>query len=574
MDWKEEFETGLRAHQAGDMATALHHYQNARRIDKNAIPAAKAMAVVLAQTGDLSGGIELMEEVSDLDAKDGENWGNLCFAYLQADRNSEAVSAGEKAVELSPDSAFCHNNYSAALRLEREYGQAFEHARKALELNPGMGEATINAAACLMAVGEIDSANGLLSDLVQREPKNFHAWDNYLFGLHYSAGISSEQICEIHRLYGTLFAELDRLPMRAEPRTVGFVSGDMHRHPVGYFLKNVFSGLSSLGWRVIAFSNREAEDDLSAELKANCGAWHRVARKTDSELAALIRKESVDILIDLAGHTAKNRLPVFALRPAPVQATFLGYSSTTGLKAMDYLIADDATVPDGNEHLYTEAVVRMDRSLYCMPVKIGTDVSEKSEEVVFGSFNNPYKISTKNIEAWAQILMRVEKSRLILKYATLDSEEVRDSFREKLVSAGVDEKRLAFYGHLPYEEHLAIVGSVDVALDSFPYTGATTTVDSIKSSTPTITLGGDRYSSRMSASVLMAFDLSELVANSEEEYVDLAVRLATDREWRKDVRSRLRDPERLARFSDAKSYAESLEKVFFNMWNEVLAIKT
>lgn len=574
MDWKNEFERGLKAHQSGDFGTALACYREAHRKNDSVSDPLKAMAVVYAQTGDLESGIGVMEQVAQKNPTDGENLANLCFAYLQVDKNADAVRVGQKAIEFAPESAFCHNNLSAALRLERDYDQAFDHARRALELQPGMGEATINASACLMAVGEIDSANALLADLVQREPKNWQAWDNYLFGLHYSESISAVEIREVHELYGSLFPERPRPVMREKPKTIGFVSGDMNRHPVGYFLRNVFAGLRSRGWRVVAFSNRIAEDDLSDQLKGDCTAWHSVSRLSDEDLAQLIRKEEVDVLIDLSGHTAKNRLPVFALRPAAIQATYLGYSSTTGLSQMDFLIADEATVPEGQESGYVEQIVRMNRSLYCMPVKSPEPKAIGNKQLVFGSFNNPYKLSRSNLVAFAQILERVPESSLVMKYATFDSEAVKSAFTDRLKSTGVDMVRVKFYGHLPYDEHLEVVSSVDIALDSFPYTGATTTVDAVKSGTPTVTLAGDRYSARMSASVLMAFDLEELVAKDSAEYVELAVRLSSDLKWREEILSKLCDPKRLERFSDSEDFAKSFEDAVFNMWSQVSAIKT
>lgn len=571
---QQVFERGMAAHQRGDLAGASVAYGEALRLDGGFMGARKALAVLKAQTGDLDGAIVLMREGTTIAPEDGENWSNLCFALSRREFYEESVAAGQRAVELDSNNAFAHNNLSAVLRMVNRYEDSWNHARRALQINPKYVEAKVNAACCLNAIGEVDSATALLSEAVQDDPKNTYARDSYLFSLHYSEQVTSAEIREIHELFGHAMGCPPRPELPEAARTVGFVSGDLVRHPVGFFMKALLANLDRKRWRIAVFHNREEEDDLSVELRGHADVWHKISRLEDRECASLVQRESVDILVDLSGFTAKNRMGVLALRPAPVQATFLGYSSTTGMKSVDFLISDEVLVPAEFEGLYTEQIARLDRCLYCMDVQLRDFGAVPAGPVVFGSFNNPYKISDSAVGAWAQILGRVDGSRLLMKYSSLDSSEVRQAMVDRFARHGVGADRLEFVDTVPYEEHLRILGSVAVSLDSFPYTGATTTVDALKSGTPVVTLAGDRYNTRMTATVLKSLGLGELVTDSVEAYVDLAVKLATDREYRAGVLDKLRNEERLRGFSDGVAYARSFEKVLSDMWDEVLAIKT
>lgn len=573
MDWQLRYEEALGAHQRQEWDRARMAYEEALAAAPGEAAILKAYGVLKSQTGDLDGGIALMRRAVEVDPGDAETWSNLCNALLLVEENEECVAAGQKAVQLNPQNAFAHNNLAAGLRLLKDYEGSWEHAKTALELKPDYTEARINAASCLLAIGEVDSANAMVGEAIKQDPKSLKAWNIWLFGLHYSDSVTTEEIREAHGLFDSLFHPQPRPLMKSEPKTVGFVSGDLIKHPVGSFMKPLFENYDRERWRFVVFHNREKEDELSAELRGLVDAWHPCTRLTDPELAQVIRDDGVDILIDLSGHTAKNRLAAFAYRPAPVQATFLGYSSTTGLGAMDFLIADPVLVPEGQEGAYTEDVARMDRSVYCMPVSV-REPAEQGDGKVFGSFNNPYKISNGVIEAWAEILKRVPDAKLVLKYISLDALEVREALQERLVRAGVDPARLEFYGWVEYEEHLRIIGSVKVALDSFPYTGATTAVDTMKSGTPLVTLAGDRYSARMAASVLDAFGLEELVAEDVESYIEKAVGLMNDDEAREAVRRKIASSAQDSDFSDGAEYARSFERVLLNMWDKVLATKT
>lgn len=572
--WEDEYRAAIAAHQRQEWAVARAGYDRALAIDPTAIPVVKALGVLLSQTGDLEGGIESMKLATELDPEDAETWSNLSYAYFQMERNDEAVEAGRHAVALSPENPFAHANLSAALRQMHDYQGAWDEAQEVLRIRPEMVEGHINAACCLSAVGDIDASNSVMAQAVASNPHNFAAWDLYLFNLHYSDKAAAADILEAHELYGGMFQSVARPAGRGGGRTVGFVSGDLIQHPVGKFIQPLFEHYDKSKWTFKVFHNRDAEDEISAKLKGMVDGWFGVARLNDEDLVDLIRREDVDILIDLSGHSARNRLTMFSRRPAPVQATFLGYSSTTGLEAMDFLVADEVLVPEGDESKYREKTVCMDRCAYCLPVKSGS-VPERSEGPVrFGSFNNPYKISGSLIRAWAEILRGVSGSKLVMKYPTFEALEVQESFRAKFQEAGIPGDWIEFYGWVEYEEHLRIVGTVDVALDSFPYTGATTTTDSLRSLTPVVTLAGDRFSARMAASILHAFDLDELVVESVEEYVRLATDLGLDEEKRRDLRSRMATRVESSTFSDGAEYARSFERALEKMWLEVFPPKT
>jgi predicted O-linked N-acetylglucosamine transferase (SPINDLY family) len=237
----------------------------------------------------------------------------------------------------------------------------------------------------------------------------------------------------------------------------------------------------------------------------------------------MVKQDQVDVLVDLSGHTARNRMGLFALGPCAVQATWLGYSSTTGIPAMDWFIGDAVTNPLDTEHLHTERVARLPHTFLCDDPSAPPEPADLRERIVFASFNNTAKISPSAVKLWANVLHRIPGSVLKLKYGTFDDPFVRQVFVERFAAEGVLPERIEFCGYQTKEAHEAFFRSVNVCLDTAPYTGATTTVDALRAGVPVVTLAGRRYSSRMSASLLHASGLGDLVCSSAEEFVAKAV---------------------------------------------------
>jgi len=306
---------------------------------------------------------------------------------------------------------------------------------------------------------------------------------NLLMTMHYDARISNPRLIAAARRYGELFEDVPQAAAFANDRTllsrrlrVGYVSGDFRQHAVGFFLASVLEANDKSRFEVFSYSNSTKVDGATLRLRGAAHHWREIAGVADIAVARLIREDGIDILIDLSGHTAKNRLPVFALRPAPVQASWLGYFGATGLKSMDYLVMDGFAVPAGEERGYSEAIVRLPHGRFCYapPDYAPAPVDPPSLRrgfVSFGSFNHVAKIGDGVVRLWAQVLKADDSSRLVLKWKALREESVRSRLIAAFAAEDVAADRLELRGFSPHREMLEQYGEIDIALDPFPFGG-------------------------------------------------------------------------------------------------------
>ena len=327
------------------------------------------------------------------------------------------------------------------------------------------------------------------------------------------------------------------LPSNANHRhdqlRLGFLSPDLGRHPVGFFLVCVLQSLSQQRQKTVCYSTRIIKDSLTHRLQSAASHWRDVNGLSNERLAEQICADGIDILFDLAGHTGGNRLLVFARKPAPLQITWIGYEGTTGLSAMDYLLADRYMIPEGRECFYREQVLRMPEGYVCYDPPqgappVGPLPAWERGEVTFGSFNNLAKITPEVVKVWAGILRRLPKGQLVLKYRGLGNASVQQRYRELFAGCGVDPGRLSLQPPSSYGEYLAAYQQIDVALDPFPFSGSATTCEALWMGVPVITCPGETFASRHGLSHLSNIGLRETIARTFDEYVELAVSLGGD----------------------------------------------
>ena len=353
---------------------------------------------------------------------------------------------------------------------------------------------------------------------------------------------------------------------------IGYVSADFKRHPVGYFLSAVLSAHDHAVTEIYCYSNQVTDDDMSVRLRACADQWRSISRMADTDVAALICRDAIDILVDLSGHTGGNRLTMFALRPAPVQVSWLGYFGTTGLSSIDYILADRFIVPEGEQKYFTEAVWRLPGCYLCytpydLDVRVGLPPALNDGNVTFGCFNNRAKITDDTVRVWATILRSLDGSRLFLKTKSLADPVVVKTLVAQFAAHGIAPDRLILEGHSPLVEAMNAYNRVDIALDPFPFGGCTTTADAVWMGVPVVTLRGNRWVGRMSESILSAVGLPELVAANEVEYVEIAVQLAADLPGLAKRRSALRSLVESSPFCNGVEFTRQLEAAFRGMWN-------
>ena len=352
---------------------------------------------------------------------------------------------------------------------------------------------------------------------------------------------------------------------------IGYVSADLRRHPTGYFLESVLAAHDPGQVEISCYSDTSTGDEITARLKASCSHWHDCAGLDDATLASRIRDDGIDILVDLSGHTAGNRLLVFARKPAPVQVAWLGYFNTTGLDSIDYGLWDSITVPAGSERWFSEKVVRLPHSRFCYtppeyaPAVAPPPLLEKGY-VTYGCFNNLAKLTPEVITLWAGLLQRVPGAHLILKWGSFKDTGVQRRYREMFQQHGIDPARIDLRGASPHGEMLAEYGDMDIALDPFPFSGGLTSCEALWMGVPVVTLAGELPVSRQTMGFLTLVGLSDLAATDLEQYLAIASELGRDTARLQNLRLSLRHTMQASPLCDAVTFTRNLEAAYRSMW--------
>jgi predicted O-linked N-acetylglucosamine transferase (SPINDLY family) len=491
----------------------------------------------------------------------------------------EAVACYRRALQLKPDYAEVHSNLGNALREQGNLGEAVGSYRRALELKPDYAEAHSNLGNVLKDLGQLDEALACYRRALELKPDCAEAHSNLLLVLQYCPAVTLAALAEAHAEYDRRQAaplrgpvvEREKIRTREGPLRVGFVSPDLGRHPVGYFLVRVLENVNRQRLETTCYSDRVVKDDLTHRLQAAATHWCDVRGLSDQRLAEQIAADRIDILFDLAGHTSRNRLLSFARKPAPRQITWIGYEGTTGLSAMDYLLADRYVVPEGSERHYREQVLRMPDSYLCydppqMAPPVGPLPASARGEVTFASLNNPAKITPEVVRVWAEILRRVPAARLMLKYRGFGDADVQQRFRASFARCGVGPERLTLLPASSYFDYLTAYQQIDLALDPFPFSGGVTTCEALWMGVPVITCPGETFASRHGLSYMSNIGLTETIAGGLEEYVDLAVRLAGDLSHLSPLRAGLRPQMADSPLCDGKRFAAHWMSLLEELW--------
>jgi predicted O-linked N-acetylglucosamine transferase (SPINDLY family) len=415
---------------------------------------------------------------------------------------------------------------------------------------------------------------------MELNPDDRDAPSNYLLCHMYIPDMEPKLVFEEHKKWGISTTKKFPPAFKFKPREagakirVGFLSADLCHHPVAHFIEPIFRGYDRERFEFVAYGDQRKSDEFSARFAKQVDLWRETSSYDDRALAKLIHEDRVDILFELAGHTAYNRLGVFALKPAPVQVSYLGYPGTTGLPTIDFRITDAFADPQGTtEHLHTEKLIRVPECAWCFEPDASAPEVEplpalKNGFVTFGCFNNMAKLNPALFETWAEILLRVPGSHLRLKARTLTDDGVRKELKSYFTERGIEEDRLDFFGHTKkIADHLNHYHSVDIALDSFPYHGTTTTCEAMWMGCPVVTRAGKTHVSRVGVSLLSAVGLQEFITDTREAYIEKAVTLAAQTDQLQELRAGMRERMRQSVLMDEKRFVEGFEKALMEMAN-------
>jgi predicted O-linked N-acetylglucosamine transferase (SPINDLY family) len=494
-------------------------------------------------------------------------------------RYDAADAVFNKALAVNPDDPKVRNDRGLLLGSMNRSTDASVELLHALTLDPTNWHIYNNLANLLKDQGRMLDALDLYQQAIDKCPPNPLLLSNLVLSLNYIDGLSNEAVFDGHLKYQGSLSDVpsprdhanDRSPQRR--LRVGYISPDFRAHSVARFFSPLLKCHDRENFEVFLYADVASPDKITDLFRARADGWRDIRNKTADQVADLVRSDQVDILIDLSGHTGGNRLEVLHRKPAPVQASWLGYPNTTGLDAVDYRIVDEITEPTGEAEAYSvEAIVRLPDGFHCMEafedsVTVAPPPHEQNGFIRFGSFNYLAKVTDRVVATWAEILKQVPDSRLLMKARGLGDTLANDSYLSQFEKHGIARERIEIAPYQPTQrDHLNLYGMVDIALDTFPYNGTTTTCEALWMGVPVIALMGHNHASRVSASLLTQVGHPELIAADAHDYVARAVELAHDQPRMRQLRAGLRSEMQGSPLRDEPGFARKFEAALREMW--------
>lgn len=605
-----------------NLATVLHHhnqnfvlaeqyYDRALAIDPNFVPA-------LANLGALKLDVMQCEQAKiqltaalKMQPNDVKSWNNLGMAHYHLKEFDAATICFEKAISIAPYPA-AYTNFARLLGKIKKYDRAIEVLRYCLTLPHVSHDIPTNLLLNILEeCGELSQAHELsisvhqnqhlykdslatairifgnagdydsrdiylkqIADLALLGKLDPQITENILLQSNYSTVLTNEEIFKLHKQVGqaieTHFKPVENQKTKSlksvhRPLRVGYVSPDFRRHSVTSFIMPIIKTHDKNKFNIYCYHTNEIEDSVTDELRQIVHSFKNVAVLATHKIASLIKEDQIDILIDLAGHTQGARLGVFAMRSAPLQLTYLGYPNTTGMTRIDYRITDRNADLLGNAHLYTEKLLFLPDSFITFGANhiaaANTDTpASKNGYVTFGSFNALAKLNKNTIETWINLLQIVENSKLIIKAKYADNHFTQHNIKKQFVSQGINPERIEMFGQIAdYNQHLNFYNKIDVALDTFPYHGTTTTCEALWMGVPVITLVGESHRQRVGLSILRNIGMDKTIANSNTEYVQIAEQLAKNPHMLRSIRNNIASAVRSSLLCDPVRYTKQYE---------------
>jgi predicted O-linked N-acetylglucosamine transferase (SPINDLY family) len=492
---------------------------------------------------------------------------------------NDARASYEAAIRLDPSNAEGHRKLGYLETIAGRYDEGIACFRRALALQADFALARSNLAVALQSQGLLDEAIAEHRQAIESDPRHAGLHSNLIYTLNFHPAYDAARLFDEHRDWAARHAEaLTRVSsphanVRDPDRRlrIGYVSPHFFDHAVNFFSQPILASHDETHFDVFYYSDVERSDDTTRALQKAANHWREIKGWPDEDVAAQVRADRIDILVDLTGHISGGiRMLVFARKPAPIQVTYIGYQNTTGMTAMDYRLTDAYADPPGQTELHhTERLERLPTSFFCYQPSsyapaVGPLPAERNGFVTFGSINAFIKVTPQVLETWAQILLQVPTAQLLIRADMSQSLERR--LNKTFASFGVTPERLELVNRLPRPRYLELISRLDIALDPFPFNGHTTTCDCLWQGVPVITLSGNTYATRFGGSGLATLGLNELITHSREEYIAAAVNLANDRQRLQAYRGTLRNRMAASPLLDFRSFTQNLEQAYRRMW--------
>ncbi len=569
---------GVASYELGRVQEAIAAYEKALELDPDYAEAWLSKGTALHQLRRYAEALASYEKAAQINPDYAEAWFNRGITLNEMMRHDEAIASYDAALQIKPDYHVAWLNRGAALNSTKLYDQALASYDQAIRLKPNYAKGWVNRGVSLVAMGDLRPGQASYREAIRIDPDYLEARSNLLFSLNYCGDLRPAEMLAEATQYGARvsgkcapkFSDWDRNLHNGRLK-IGFVSGDLSNHPVGFFLEGLLRQIDRHAFEVYAFPTHAHADDLTARIKPLFDAWIPIDEKSDRDAAVLIRENGIHVLIDLSGHTAYNRLPVFSYRPARVQATWLGYFATTGLPEMDYFLGDPWMSPSSEQEHFTEKIWNLSETWLCLeppnlPCPIGKLPALSNGFLTFGNFGNLSKVNDKVVQTWAALLSQVSDARLFLKSNQLASQGLVDTIRQRFAEHNITADRLILEGPGPRQSYFEAYGRVDIVLDTFPYPGGTTSFDALWMGVPVLTLKGDRFLSRLGEAINIKAGHPEWIAQDVEDYMHKAIAFAADRDRLAHLRGALRERVLESCLFDTPRFARSFGDAVQGMW--------
>ncbi len=522
--------------------------------------------------------VEEIEQIINDDASRTDIMFMLAAVFYKTRQMEKAERWYKEVLQKEPHALVCFELGNIC----RDGGRLFEaigYQRRAIELCPDSPELWTTLAEYLIRTGQGQEGIELLQKAISATSDKVNN-SKFLWHLHHLADFDQQNIFDEHKKWASIHVpkRLARtshanVPEHDRKLHIGYVSPDFCGHSVAYFFEAILDGHNHDEVEIYGYGNVCFPDQFTERFKPKFDYYRNIYSLSDERVVELIEEDEIDILVDLAGHTGGNRLPVFAYKPAPVQVTYLGYPDTTGMEQIDYRLTDHEADPAALQKFYTEKLFFLPEGFLCYkPLGYAPPVNALpaigNGYVTFGSFNNNCKIHSEMIGLWCQVLAACENSRLLLKFQAGSDKAVAKHYLQQFEHFGISPERVKIHGWKNPVEHLQLYNEVDLCLDTYPYNGTTTTCEALWMGVPTVSLVGGPHASRVGLSILSRIGLEIFAASSPDEFVAKAVSFANQLENLTAIRPALRSMMFNSPLCNAKTFTANLEKAYREMWHE------
>ena len=587
---------------------ALENYNKSIKINPNYSQAYNNLGVCLYKLGKIDEAIQSYRKAIEIQPKHADAHNNLGATFKELGKHEKSITCFQKAIEIQPKHANAHNNLGAAFRKLKEYKKSIYHYGKAIQINPnspvaysnlgnvykGLREyvkaiswhqkaiqinseyvyAYYNLGTVFEKLNEFEKAIEHYSKAIEIQPNHIDAYTNLLWNTCLS---NNKKYLEIAKKYYEAIPKYDESGSTQYKTSsqkilkVGFVSGDFRNHSVVFFLLDTLKYLRKKKIKLFAYSNNTYEDNYTKLIKHYFDNWISVIYKTDKDLINLIRKDNLDILFDLSGHTANNRLTVFKNRCAPVQATWCGWLASTGVKEIDYIVGDKYATPLSDQIKFTEKIYQLKKIWQCSSIpnlnfKVPFVKKNNEKHVIFGSFVNTIKINETVVNVWSKILNQIPNSKLFLKCNSFDIPEIRKKFIKKFDNNKVNKNQLIIEGKSSMVEYLGCYNKIDIVLDTFPVGGGAPSFEASYMGVPILTkINEDSFQFRIGESINKNLNMSEWIAKDQDDYIQKAVKFSENKNHLINLKIELRKLALESSLFDSKNYSNDFYEMLLNI---------